>query len=766
MKTRKIKQLVFALLAVTMLLPVKSLAATASLSIEDFTISGGETKDMLIDLENPDIQITSVQFDLRLPQGLSIAMDGEDYAIDIAGRTTWKNHSLNAQATTDGTIRFLLASQQNKLLSGTSGAIISVSLTAAAGFNGGDIKLENIRLVAPDATATTVKPEDYTYTVTTGVVQDAVTLTAKSYTRQYGEANPTFEYTVTEGTITSGTPVITCSATKTSPVGTYPIVITQGSVSNSSVNLVNGTLTITKAPLTISAGDYTKVEGEANPTFTPTFSGFKNGETNSVLTKQPTITTTATTSSPVGTYPVTVSGAEAQNYAISYVNGTLTVTKKEEPTPELVTPPANLQTETYFVSAKYKYWNDEASEWISDVIIGDVQIGFANNDVYMQGLCLYFGDAWVKGTRSGNKIVFSTGQYLGTEDGNDCYFVGQNRNTGTIVDVVLNYNAQTDEYTLPDNLWILDSADKTSLCYGYYYELLLSKTFMTVYVEEAGTLSSSITDDMKYQLESLKVYGQLNSTDFRLLRDMAGSDYMNHSTQGKLKKLDMENAEVVTGGVDYLEWGYAGTWHIENNDELGNSVFYGCKKLEEVVLPEGLTSIKRDAFKGCDNLKSVVFDDNLTALGDGVFSDTKLVNVELPDNVTTMGAAVFYGCKSLLSTTIPKNLQTPLSQTFFSCDKLESVYSHLLNPEGLFGSTDFTAFDYYDANYNRLFTNATLYVPAGTKSKYQNDEGWKKFTKIVEMESEGELEGDLNHDGKVDIADIVRLMEIIAGKSK
>ena len=155
-----------------------------------------------------------------------------------------------------------------------------------------------------------------------------LTIQAKSYTREYGDENPSFEYEVTTGTITSGTPTITCSATKTSPVGTYDIVINEGSVSNGTVNLINGTLTITKAPLSISAGDYTKQVGEDNPEFTPSFSGFKNNETNSVLTKQPTITTTATSSSPAGTYPVTVGGAEARNYNISYIDGMLTVTAK------------------------------------------------------------------------------------------------------------------------------------------------------------------------------------------------------------------------------------------------------------------------------------------------------------------------------------------------------------------------------------------------------------------------------------------------------
>ena len=152
-----------------------------------------------------------------------------------------------------------------------------------------------------------------------------MTLTADSYTRIYGEKNPTFGYTVTGDTISSGEPTITCSATATSPVGTYDIVITKGTVSNETVKLVNGTLTITKAPLTISAGNYTKLEGEDNPTFTPTFNGFKNGETKSVLTNQPTVTTTATEASPAGTYPVTASGAEAENYDISYKKGRLTV---------------------------------------------------------------------------------------------------------------------------------------------------------------------------------------------------------------------------------------------------------------------------------------------------------------------------------------------------------------------------------------------------------------------------------------------------------
>ena len=163
---------------------------------------------------------------------------------------------------------------------------------------------------------------------------DGVVLRALNYTREYGEDNPAFDYEVTSGTIADGTPTLTCTATKTSPVGIYDIVIAKGTVSNGSVGLVNGTLTITRAPLTISAGDYTKEEGEENPEFIPTFSGFKNGETKDVLTKQPTVSTTATTASPAGDYSVTVDGAEARNYDIIYQKGTLTITPQSQPVAE------------------------------------------------------------------------------------------------------------------------------------------------------------------------------------------------------------------------------------------------------------------------------------------------------------------------------------------------------------------------------------------------------------------------------------------------
>ena len=154
-----------------------------------------------------------------------------------------------------------------------------------------------------------------------------VNVTAKSYTRQYGEANPMFEYAVSSGAL-QGTPEIVCEATKESPVGTYDIVIRQGSVANYNVVYVNGLLTIEKAPLTISAGTYTIKQGDPMPEFTLTYEGFKNNETTAVLTKMPVVSCDAVDSSAPGEYPITVSGAEATNYDVSYMTGKLIVTER------------------------------------------------------------------------------------------------------------------------------------------------------------------------------------------------------------------------------------------------------------------------------------------------------------------------------------------------------------------------------------------------------------------------------------------------------
>ena len=164
----------------------------------------------------------------------------------------------------------------------------------------------------------------------TVVEADAVVVRAKSYSRQYGDENPVFEFE-TEGAALDGTPEIVCSAVANSPVGSYTIEVKQGCIKNYNVHFESGSLVITKAPLSISAGNYTKKQGDAMPVFKASYVGFKNGEDESVLTKQPVFSCEANEASAPAEYAVTISGAEAENYEISYEQGVLTVTGMPKP---------------------------------------------------------------------------------------------------------------------------------------------------------------------------------------------------------------------------------------------------------------------------------------------------------------------------------------------------------------------------------------------------------------------------------------------------
>ncbi len=106
-------------------------------------------------------------------------------------------------------------------------------------------------------------------------MSEASVVTANSYTREYGEQNPTFEYTSAQ--TLNGAPAISCAADATSAPGTYPISISQGTATDTGLIFVDGTLTITKAPLTAKVNSYTINTSDAMPTFDATYTGLKNG---------------------------------------------------------------------------------------------------------------------------------------------------------------------------------------------------------------------------------------------------------------------------------------------------------------------------------------------------------------------------------------------------------------------------------------------------------------------------------------------------------
>ena len=151
-------------------------------------------------------------------------------------------------------------------------------------------------------------------------------VTAQPASRQYGRKQATFTYKVAGAPI-NGEPELLCDelTDATTPVGDYVIKTLRGTITNEDIVLQDGVLTVTPAPLTITANSYTRKQGEDNPEFDFTCKGFRNKEKADVLLTQPVITCEATKDSPAGEYAIVISGATAQNYDITFVNGVLTV---------------------------------------------------------------------------------------------------------------------------------------------------------------------------------------------------------------------------------------------------------------------------------------------------------------------------------------------------------------------------------------------------------------------------------------------------------
>ena len=156
------------------------------------------------------------------------------------------------------------------------------------------------------------------------IVAAPLTITANNQTKVYGSPNPTLTATyagLVNGDVPASVPVIIGTVAATSGAGSYAITVSGASDPNYTVRYVSGTLTISKAPLTITANNQSKTYGNANPALAATYSGLVNGDTSASVPA--TLSTTATTTSKVGTYAITVS--VRSNYKITCAAGTLTV---------------------------------------------------------------------------------------------------------------------------------------------------------------------------------------------------------------------------------------------------------------------------------------------------------------------------------------------------------------------------------------------------------------------------------------------------------
>ena len=207
-------------------------------------------------------------------------------------------------------------------------------------------------------------------------------------------------------------------------------------------------------------------------------------------------------------------------------------------------------------------------------------------------------------------------------------------------------------------------------------------TTVTVTLSKAGTLPEKIGKIEKYYIDSLKVIGDINGTDLRMICSMAGRDYEGTYRTGRLTQLDLSEANIVSGGKPYYKYSYfdskdscsyKDSCYTENN-KIGKYAFSSCRKLTSIDIPESVTEIDSAAFVGCRGLTSINIQSGVTEIGAEAFLFcSSLTSIDIPESVTKIGDRAFLWCSSLTSINIPESVTEIGAEAFEWCESLTSI---------------------------------------------------------------------------------------------
>ena len=604
----------------------------------------------------------------------------------------------------------------------------------------------------------------------TVVEADAVVVRAKSYSRQYGDENPVFEFEA-DGAALDGTPEIVCSAVANSPVGSYTIEVKQGSIKNYNVHFESGSLVITKAPLSISAGNYTKKQGDAMPAFKASYAGFKNGENESVLTKQPVFSCVANEASAPAEYAVTISGADAENYNISYEQGHLTVVEADavvvraksysrqygdenpvfefetegvalDGTPEIVcSAVANSPVGSYTIEVKQgsiKNYNVHFESGSLVITKAPLSIS-AGNYTKKQGDAMPVFKASYAGFKNGEdesvltkQPVFSCeanetsvpAEYAVTISGADAenYKISYKQGVLTVTGMPKPI-ISTDEATLR----ITTETDNAVI----YYTLDGTEPN-----ENARKYTEPINLYASCEIKAIAVKGDAKS-------EVSSAEYHDAEYPNIVKVGDIITANIINNGEENLPMIFKVTSVYPFNVEMENKEDYvegwnnerdvsGTLEIPVVVKSNGISCcVKKlgdNSLARCVNVSSLKLNEGLESIGHQAIRWCRNIKeLIVPNSVKEVWGAFLTEDHGLVSVVLGAGLETIHTDAFWGVSmNLKSFISLSTNPAKCVEP---------DRTFTSLPEDVTLYVPLGSKSAYETAPGWDYFAgHIVEMD--------------------------------
>ena len=155
---------------------------------------------------------------------------------------------------------------------------------------------------------------------------------------------------------------------------------------------------------------------------------------------------------------------------------------------------------------------------------------------------------------------------------------------------------------------------------------------------------------------------------------------------------DCKKLETVVFGMNVTEIGSLAFYDCSqlkvdlpgNIEKIDDCAFLGCKSLTEITIPKSLTYCGHDIFSGCSNLKTIKFEKGITTIPESLFWGDfwghsydwwfdGLEEIDIPETVTTIGEYAFANCKNLTTVTGMKNVTKIGRYAFYNCSNLKEI---------------------------------------------------------------------------------------------
>lgn len=211
----------------------------------------------------------------------------------------------------------------------------------------------------------------------------------------------------------------------------------------------------------------------------------------------------------------------------------------------------------------------------------------------------------------------------------------------------------------------------------------------------------------------------------------------------------IDNMVIPEGLTSIKDYAFAYCYAIANVEipnsvtSIGDYSFYMCSDITNVTVPDSITTIGNYAFSYCSGLTSITIPDSVTSIGDYAFYGCSgLTSITIPDSVTTIGSRAFEDCRGLTSITIPDSVTTIGSRAFRRCTSLASITI----PDSV---TEIGDYGFYKCSAladiycmaevpptlgSKVFTGVPsemkIYVPRASVEAYESAPYWKDYAII------------------------------------